>query len=62
MTKPPASTPHSDIDGVHQDERRNVDVATDLGESGEELERAAQEDVARPPHSDDQKDRDNRTA
>lgn len=61
MTKPPASTPHSDIDGVHQDERRNVDTATELGEGSEELERTRQENVARPPYSDDQKDRDDRT-
>ncbi|HEX8213969.1 MAG TPA: hypothetical protein VF582_00690 [Allosphingosinicella sp.] len=52
MTKPPKSTPHSDIDGVHQDERPNVATALDKGQGSRDLERAGEESVGRPPHSD----------
>ena len=61
MAKPPPATPHSDIDGVHQDEVRNTDVAADRGESAGSLERAKDEAVARPGYSDDAKNRDDRT-
>ena len=54
MPKPPPSTPHSDLDGVHRDEERNTDVAADRGESGGELQRAREESPGRPPSSDDQ--------
>jgi len=52
VTKPPTSTPHSDMDGVHQDERRNVDTANESGQDNADVERAAEEDVGRPPYSD----------
>ena len=52
MAKPPKTTPHSDIDGVHQEETPNTDVAADLGQSGAELARARRQSVARPPHID----------
>lgn len=54
VPQPPKSTPHSDIDGVHSDERRNVDTALEAGQDAEDLQRAAEEDVARPPYSDDE--------
>ena len=60
MAKPPPSTPHSDIDGVHEDERRNTDVASERGESAEELDRANRHNVARPEHRDDKKNETNR--
>ncbi|HEY0626640.1 MAG TPA: hypothetical protein VGD10_07885 [Allosphingosinicella sp.] len=62
MSKPPKSTPHSDIDGVHQDEERNTDVAAKRGESAESLKRAEDENVARPKYSGDKGGRDDRTA
>jgi hypothetical protein len=61
MSKPPKSTPHSDIDGVHQEEERNTDVAADLGQSGGSLERAKDEAVARPEYRDERPSRDDRT-
>nr|WP_295371228.1 hypothetical protein [uncultured Sphingosinicella sp.] len=61
MAKPPQATPHSDIDGVHQDERRNTDVATELGESAKELKEVQDEKVAKPPYSDDKENVDDRT-
>jgi hypothetical protein len=62
MPKPPAATPHSDIDGVHREEKRNTDVASDLGQSGGSLEHAKDEAVARPEYRDDVENRDDRTA
>ena len=53
MSEPPKSTPHSDLEGVHRDEKPNVETATETGEGAEDLERARQEAVGRPPHSDD---------
>jgi hypothetical protein len=60
VTKPPPSTPHSDLEGVHQDERPNTDVAAELGQSAEDLEQARKESRGRPP-VDDQKSRDDRS-
>ena len=54
MAQPPKSTPHSDIDGVHQDERRNVDTANAAGQDSGDLKRAGEEDVARPEHIDEE--------
>ena len=62
MTKPPKSTPHSDIDGVHRDEKPNVESAVEAGQGSEDLARAADEDSARPEHSEDVKNRDDRSA
>jgi hypothetical protein len=61
VAKPPPSTPHSDIAGVHEDERRNTDVSHELGEDAGDLRRAGELDKARPPHSDE-KSRDDRTS
>ncbi len=60
MTKPPKTPPNSDIDGVHEDEARNTDVAAAIGQDGADLERARKENVGRPPYSDE-KSRDDRT-
>jgi hypothetical protein len=61
VAKPPASTPHSDIDGVHQDERFNVDSANDAGQDSGDLARAKEKATARPPVSDDQPAREDRS-
>ena len=61
MSKPPPSTPHSDIDGIHQDEVRNVDSANRAGQDSSDLQKAQEEDAARPPYSDDQPERDDRS-
>ena len=61
MSKPPESTPHSDLDGVHRDERPNVETAVEAGQGTEDLARASQETVARPDYSDDVKNRDDRS-
>jgi hypothetical protein len=54
VTKPPKSTPHSDIDGVHSDERPNVDTALESGQDNEDVEHAAEESVGRPPRSEEE--------
>ena len=53
MSKPPKSTPHSDIDGVHQDEKPNVETAQETGETGEGLELAREQSKGKPPHTDE---------
>ena len=61
MAKPPKATPHSDIDGVHQDEVRNTEVAAETGEGAEDLARAQEESVGRPEHLDDRPNREDRS-
>jgi hypothetical protein len=61
VSQPPKSTPHSDIDGVHRDEKPNVESAVEAGQDSEDLALAAREDAARPEHSDDVKNRDDRS-
>ena len=61
MPNPPTATPHSDIDGVHKDERRNVDVAAERGETAADVERAKRNSPGRPRPSDLPKGRDQRT-
>ena len=57
MPKPPQTTPHSDIEGVHRDEKRNVDSANDAGQDSSDLERAHDQTPGRPPYSDDSDDK-----
>jgi hypothetical protein len=61
VPKPPQSTPHSDLEGVHQDEKRNVDSANDAGEDSGDLEQAHRRSEGRPPYTDDQPDREDRS-
>ena len=58
MPKPPESTPHSDLDGIHQDERPNVETAIAAGQDSADLERAHRESAGRPPYSEEGEDRD----
>ena len=53
MPNPPSSPPHSDIDGVNRDGTRPSKKLDGRGDSAEALERAEQEDAARPDHRDD---------
>ncbi len=65
MAKPPPSTPHSDIDGIHKDERPNTDVAAELGQDAGDVADAKADSKARPVDSDmrkqDQESKDDRT-
>ena len=48
MAKPPKSTPHSDIDGVHRDERPNTETVQRTGETSADLKLASDKNKARP--------------
>ena len=61
MSQPPKSTPHSDIEGVHRDEKPNVESAVEAGQGTDDLARAADESVARPDYAEDVKNRDDRS-
>ena len=61
MSEPPKSTPHSDLKGVHRDEKPNVESAREAGEGAEDLARARRQSVGRPPHSDDGPDKEDRS-
>lgn len=61
VPKPPKTTPHSDLDGVHEDERGNVETAAEAGQDSGDLETAKKEAKGRPPYSDDQGKGDDRT-
>jgi hypothetical protein len=61
VSQPPKSTPHSDIDGVHRDEKPNVESAIEAREGVEDLARASDETVARPDYAEDVKNRDDRS-
>ena len=58
MPKPPLATPHSDIDGVHRDERPNVETANDAEQGAEDLAHAKRQSTARPPRSSEKSDDD----
>ena len=52
MAKPPKSTPHSDIDGVHRDEKLNLESAEEAGETAADLALARDQSKGKPPHTD----------
>jgi hypothetical protein len=52
VTKPPKSTPHSDLDGVREDQRPNTDSAVDAGQDSADLARARSNSPGRPPEGD----------
>ena len=52
MPTPPKSTPHSDLDGVHQDERSNIDTANESGQTAENLGLARSEGKGYPNYVD----------
>jgi hypothetical protein len=61
VPKPPKSTPHSDIEGVHRDEKPNVESALEAGQGTENLGLARDEAAAKPPYSDDVPNREDRS-
>ena len=61
MAQPPKSTPHSDMTGVHRDEKRNVDSAIEVGEDSGTVADAKKENAARPESNDDDPRLDDRS-
>ena len=61
MSKPPESTPHSDLDGVRQDEDNIIDSANKAGQGAGDLARAKKQSLGRPQYEKGEKSRDDRT-
>jgi hypothetical protein len=53
VAKPPASTPHSDIDGVHRDEKPNVETAIESGQDAGTVDKHQKRSVGRPDYAED---------
>ncbi|MEA3000030.1 MAG: hypothetical protein QOH04_2061 [Sphingomonadales bacterium] len=53
MPKPPQATPHSDLDGVHKDEKRNIDSANEAGQDTSDLQRAHEGSKGRPDYGEE---------
>jgi hypothetical protein len=54
LAKPPEASPHSDISGVHRDEKRRPDNAVEAGQDTGDLATARENSTGRPPSTDDQ--------
>lgn len=61
MSKPPRTPPSSDIDGVRQDERDNVEAANEAGQDAGDLERARRDSPGRPVPEKDEGGADDRS-
>lgn len=61
MSKPPKTPPNSDIDGVAEDRKDNVDVAHAKGQGGKELKHAKDRSVGRPRYTENEPGGDDRT-
>ncbi len=61
VPKPPATPPSSDLDGVHEDEEKNIDSARRVGQDTSDLARAANQSAGKPDYSDE-KSRDDRSS
>jgi hypothetical protein len=61
MPKPPKTPPHSDLDGVHEDERPNIETANAAGQGAADLERARADSPGKPVPGADRGGRDDRS-
>ena len=61
MPHPPKTPPHSDLDGVREDERSNVQAANAAGQDAADLERARAESPGKPVPRADPGGRDDRS-
>ena len=59
MNRPPRTPPHSDPDGVDEDDRRNTDAAVESGKDTRDPARAR--DGAGKPDAQDGRSRDDRS-
>lgn len=60
MSKPPKTPPHSDLDGVDEDAKSNVDAAIESGQDTADLAEAQRKSPGRPRYSNE-KGRDDRS-
>jgi hypothetical protein len=61
MPRPPETPPHSDLDGIAEDEVRNTDAAIAAGQDTSDLARARDEAAGKPDFSADERGRDERS-
>ena len=62
MAKPPEAPPHSDLDGIHEDQRPNVESAVNAGQDSADLAQANAETIGRPRYEgNDEAEKDDRT-
>ncbi|QAY77367.1 hypothetical protein [Sphingosinicella sp. BN140058] len=61
MAQPPKTTPHSDLSGVHRDEKRNVDSANAVGQDAGTVADAKRGNAARPESNDEEPGLDDRS-
>ena len=61
MAKPPKSPPHSDLNGVREDEVDIIDAAVAADQDAADLKRAAEESKGRPDQSEAGEGRDDRS-
>ena len=54
MPKPPKSTPHSDLTGVHRDERTNIETAIESGQDAGTVAKDQKRSVGYPDYSEDE--------
>jgi hypothetical protein len=54
MPKPPKSTPHSDLTGVHRDERTNIETANEAGQDSGTVAKDQERSVGYPDYSEDE--------
>jgi hypothetical protein len=54
VPKPPQATPHSDLDGVRQDQKSNIDTANEAGQDTSDLKRAHEGSKGRPDYGEDE--------
>lgn len=54
MPKPPKSTPHSDLTGVHRDEKPNIQSANEAGQDSGTVAKDQKRSVGYPDYSEDE--------
>jgi len=62
VSKPPATPPSSDFDGVDEDQVRNTRAATESGQDSGDLEKARRDSAGKPvERHEDEESRDDRS-
>jgi hypothetical protein len=54
VPKPPQATPHSDLDGVREDQKSNVERANEAGQDTSDLQKAHEGSKGRPDYGEDE--------
>jgi hypothetical protein len=54
VAQPPKSTPHSDLTGVHRDEKTNIETAIEAGQDSGTVAKDQKRSVGYPDYSEDE--------